>query len=631
MILAALWAIPPIWIGGILWTLARISSPALSRGWLTAILGVLFVILGIAINQAWAYTIGVTIAVIGLGLMLRWLFTRREWPASRQNRFTAGAIGAVCLFWLGAGIGQGQTFTIVLAILVAAFELVRQIAMSRERALTEPEDRNAFTFIGLSLILFWASPFDALDFIVPDLDSNIEMFLISGVCMVAAAVWVVIYNADLMTSGITAVFGRFSRLRPAIKMAVAYALSSKLRTGLTLAMLSLVIFTLIVMSTLTSSFSAALEDIDSVTGGWDITAVVSFNNPVDEFEAKLTESLGDQASDIEAVGGYTTIPVEARQVGAETQEWKGYRVQGADESFLEYNAHDIQIFSKEFGETKEEIWAALRENPNLAVIDAIAAPTRTGGGQFNIGGPQFKMEGFFVEDDEMPATEVEVRDLRSGEIAKVTIIGVLDILADRFGVIITSKSVIDEISDEPVPFTVYRLKVGPEADVAALARNVESSFLENGLESFVLADEIAEDRDANIAINRLFQGFMATGLLVGIAALGVISFRAVVERRQQIGVLKALGYRRSMILTSYLMESSFIALLGISLGVGLGTLLSINLVDSIGEQVPGLKFTLPWTELVVIVVTAYVFSLLTTFIPARQASSVFPAEALRYE
>ena len=124
---------------------------------------------------------------------------------------------------------------------------------------------------------------------------------------------------------------------------------------------------------------------------------------------------------------------------------------------------------------------------------------------------------------------------------------------------------------------------------------------------------------------------MATGLLVGIAALGVISFRAVVERRQQIGVLKALGYRRSMILTSYLMESSFIALLGISLGVGLGTLLSINLVDSIGEQVPGLKFTLPWTELVVIVVTAYVFSLLTTFIPARQASSVFPAEALRYE
>ncbi|MCH8109559.1 MAG: FtsX-like permease family protein, partial [Chloroflexi bacterium] len=562
LVLAVLWVIPPIWIGGILWALARMSSPALSRGWLTVILGALLVILGIAINQAWAYTIGVTIAVIGLGLMLRWLFTRRQWPASRQNRFTGAAIGAVCLFWLGVGIGQGQALTVVLAILAASFELIRQIAMSRERALGDPEDRNAFTFIGLSMIIFWGAPFDALDFMVPDLDSNIEMFLISGVSMVTAAVWVIIYNADLITDGVTAVFGRFSRLRPALKMAVAYALNSKLRTGLTLAMLSLVIFTLIVMSTLTTSFSAALEDIDSVTGGWDISVAVSFNNPVDDFKARLTQALGEQAGDIEAVGGYTTIPVEVRQVGADTQEWKGYRVQGANESFLEYNAHDIQLFSKEFGETKEEIWAALRENPGLAVIDAFAVPSRTGGGQFSFGGPQFKMEGFFLEDDDMTAVEVEIRDLRSGKVAKVTVIGVLDTLADRFGVIITSKSVIDEISDEPVPFTVYRLRVGPEADVDAISRSVESSFLENGLESFVLADEIAEDREANIAINRLFQGFMATGLLVGIAALGVISFRAVVERRQQIGVLKALGYRRSMILTSYLMESSFIAFLG---------------------------------------------------------------------
>ena len=181
--------------------------------------------------------------------------------------------------------------------------------MSRERALGDAEDRNAFTFIGLSMIIFWGTPFDALDFMVPDLDSNIEMFLISGVSMVTAAVWVIIYNADLITDGVTAVFGRFSRLRPALKMAVAYALNSKLRTGLTLAMLSLVIFTLIVMSTLTTSFSAALEDIDSVTGGWDVETVVSFNNPVDDFEARLTRALGEQAGDIEAVGGYTTIPM----------------------------------------------------------------------------------------------------------------------------------------------------------------------------------------------------------------------------------------------------------------------------------------------------------------------------------
>ena len=85
---------------------------------------------------------------------------------------------------------------------------------------------------------------------------------------------------------------------------------------------------------------------------------------------------------------------------------------------------------------------------------------------------------------------------------------------------------------------------------------------------------------------------MASGLLVGIAALGVISLRSVVERRQQIGVLRAIGYRRGMVLASFLMESSFIALLGILIGVGLGALLSYNLVADIADDVPGLSFSI---------------------------------------
>ena len=37
------------------------------------------------------------------------------------------------------------------------------------------------------------------------------------------------------------------------------------------------------------------------------------------------------------------------------------------------------------------------------------------------------------------------------------------------------------------------------------------------------------------AFNQLFQGFMGIGLIVGVAAIGVLSFRAVEERRQSIG------------------------------------------------------------------------------------------------
>ena len=48
---------------------------------------------------------------------------------------------------------------------------------------------------------------------------------------------------------------------------------------------------------------------------------------------------------------------------------------------------------------------------------------------------------------------------------------------------------------------------------------------------------------ANLTFNRLIQGFLGLGLIVGVAALGVISARAVVERRQQIGVMRAIGFR----------------------------------------------------------------------------------------
>ena len=82
-----------------------------------------------------------------------------------------------------------------------------------------------------------------------------------------------------------------------------------------------------------------------------------------------------------------------------------------------------------------------------------------------------------------------------------------------------------------------------------------------------------------MTFNRLIQGFMGLGLLVGVAALGVISARAVVERRQQIGVMRAIGFRRQMVQAAFLLESSFVALTSIVVGTVLGLMLAWNIVD----------------------------------------------------
>ena len=146
----------------------------------------------------------------------------------------------------------------------------------------------------------------------------------------------------------------------------------------------------------------------------------------------------------------------------------------------------------------------------------------------------------------------------------------------------------------------------------------------------MISNLINQQQSTGDTLNGLLQGFMALGLLVGVAALGVISTRAVVERRQRIGVSRAIGYQRGMVGMSFLLESSFIALLGILVGTALGLISSWNFVEFINKDLPTIEWQVPWLQLVLIIVAAYVVSLITTIAPARQASNIYPAEALRY-
>ena len=126
---------------------------------------------------------------------------------------------------------------------------------------------------------------------------------------------------------------------------------------------------------------------------------------------------------------------------------------------------------------------------------------------------------------------------------------------------------------------------------------------------------------------------MGLGLMVGVAALGVISARAVVERRQQIGVLRAIGFRRGMVQALFLLESSFIALTSIVVGTALGLVLAYNIIEDSRRQPSWENMTLvvPWPTSRSSSSSSTPSPLATTFLPAVRASRVYPAEALRYQ
>jgi putative ABC transport system permease protein len=221
----------------------------------------------------------------------------------------------------------------------------------------------------------------------------------------------------------------------------------------------------------------------------------------------------------------------------------------------------------------------------------------------------------------------------TGVTQTVQIIGVLEqdtTLAEQS--IWMNRDAANRIAGEAVVPDGYYLKIAEGADVHAVAQAAERAFLNNAVNASVLAESFAQAQALTRGILQLFQGFLALGLLVGIAALGVISTRTDVERRQQVGMLRAIGFQPYMVAATFLLESSFIALTGILVGASVGVLLGQALVGSSYEAVAdGRVFAVPWGQIGIIVLIAYGFSLLTTILPAMQAARIYPAEALRYE
>ncbi len=182
----------------------------------------------------------------------------------------------------------------------------------------------------------------------------------------------------------------------------------------------------------------------------------------------------------------------------------------------------------------------------------------------------------------------------------------------------------------PLNPTGYYFSVRPGADLNRTRLDLGRLLVRDQLEPVSVAAQQAQGNSALVTLLNLLTSFLALGLVVGIAGLGVISTRAVVERRQQIGMMRALGYRRSHVQRSFLMESSFIAILGLAIGGLVGLWQSYQFFVT-QKTVGNVVFHVPVVELLLILAGSYAATLITTYLPARAAARVAPAEALRFE
>ena len=554
---------------------------------------------------------------------------------------TLGVSGAVFrAVWLSFGAGWGALVFGVLLILIGyGGKQLSTVMLGVSLALIgiplilrhnfRLPDRPAYTSAGLLLVAWWLLPFDVVEQAFEGFNQGIEIFFLSGIMLVLGGVWTVMYNSDLIMRALLALFGRSRMLAPILRTSIAYPMAARFRTGMTLAMFAIIVFTLIVVGFITNAFSAAFDDYRRFSGGYDVSATVNFINPIDDIEAEIAANPNLSSIGFETVGSTSGLPVRVRQVQPAAQaEEADWFITGVDSQYALSNRYEIQARAPGYA-TDEDVWRAVAEGDDVIVVSPLLVPRRE---QFGPGGPMpdFQFEGFYAEDETLPDVFIEVRHFSGDDSVRLKVIGVLDDQALFVPTMITGHDHLLALEPD-VPFLnyVFRLPNPALAESEAAAEALEVAFTQNGLQAVSLEREVAEATGVNIAFNRLLQAFMGLGLVVGIAALGVIAARSVVERRQQIGVLRAVGFQRGMVQLSFLLEASYIALLGIAIGLGLGVALSVSIVHEIGTTFEGVRFVVPWATIAVVVVVAYGASMLTTFLPARQAANVYPAEALR--
>ena len=123
------------------------------------------------------------------------------------------------------------------------------------------------------------------------------------------------------------------------------------------------------------------------------------------------------------------------------------------------------------------------------------------------------------------------------------------------------------------------------------------------------------------------------GLVISSIMIGVITYISVLERRKEIGILRAIGASKRNISEVFNAETFIIGLCSGCMGVGLSLILLIPgnmLIHSIADSA-SVTAALPLQAALVLIALSVVLTLLGGLIPSKKASKSDPVTALRTE
>jgi len=193
-----------------------------------------------------------------------------------------------------------------------------------------------------------------------------------------------------------------------------------------------------------------------------------------------------------------------------------------------------------------------------------------------------------------------------------------------------------EVYDQPRKVDAITLEVKKGFDVNAVADKIEFQLeRRRGDENFevVTMDQVIEQVNQVLGgITFLLSAIGFISLIVG--AIGIMNsmFTNVLERTNEIGIMKSIGAQNKDILKIFLIESGLLGLIGGVIGAVSGQILTFYVADIINASgfLP-INISINYSVLIGMIIFAICIGLLSGYLPAKRASSLKPVDALRYD
>lgn len=179
--------------------------------------------------------------------------------------------------------------------------------------------------------------------------------------------------------------------------------------------------------------------------------------------------------------------------------------------------------------------------------------------------------------------------------------------------------------DLPTGISRIEIKVAPPTNSASIAAQLHRS---TGLKSTAWTEEnsqLFEGLAAQARTGLIIKTFALITIIVGISSAMLLS---IVRRQSEIGIMRAMGARKSLVVSIFVLEGTLIGLIGSLVGALAAWLALLPLPPVSEVQSGGLPIDRTQGDFLLAIILTTLSAALASILPARRAAHIDPVEAI---